>query len=80
MKAIYRYFSPFYDFARRKLHIPWRVVDAHLAAHGTATVNGKNVIIHSSRGEHIAHVGIGHGRHAAKWANQFNSRAGVSNV
>lgn len=74
MHPVFKYFSPFYDFARRKLHIPWKVIDHYLDG-GGASINNRTITLRDRSGvEYHANIGVGHRRHAARWVNEFNSR------
>jgi hypothetical protein len=76
MNVIVQYVSPFYDFARRKLHLPWKVVNRYLDAGAVASIEGKTVTLRASGAEPLfAHVPVGRGGHAARWVNEFNARS-----
>ena len=72
---IVQYFSSFYDFARRKLDIKPSTVDEYLAAHATASIDGRVIELRYSDHVTYGRVGLGHTKHATEWVNKFNDRA-----
>jgi hypothetical protein len=79
MNAIVTYVSPFYDFARRKLHIWPKVVNRYLEAGAVASIEGKSIALRADHAAPLfANIGPFHGRHAARWVNQFNARSASS--
>ena len=71
-----KYFDPFYDFARRKLNLGPRQVDALIRMPAVARIDGHTIRFSVGGTDYLsAHVGLGHARHATKWVNQFNDRA-----
>jgi hypothetical protein len=82
MKSVRQIFDPFYDFARRKLNIPTKIVDEYLARNAVARINGKTVeLTYTDPATQapvttVGHIGIGRSAHAARWVNQFNDRRG----
>lgn len=74
MNTVTKYFSPFYDFARRKLHVSPEIVDHYLNG-GGASINNRTITLRDPRGiEHHANIGVGHRRHATRWVDEFNNR------
>ena len=71
-------FSPFYDFPRRKLGIPMGDVRRMLANHAVASLNGKVVELRNGPDVVIGRAGVGHGKHAVRWVNEFNRKARAS--
>ena len=53
-------------------------MDEYLEAHGTADMDGHNVVLSHDRLKVYGHVGVAHRAHAAKWVNQFNQRSHVA--
>lgn len=75
-----KYFSPFYDTARRHLGLSPAVIDRCLAAHATAMATGRTVTITELDGTQWAGTSNGFrsskaSRIASQWVNEFNWRA-----
>ena len=75
MNGIGKVFDPFYDFGRRKLDLPVKVIDELIKENATATLNGRTIefTVDGVRRAY-AHIGLGHAKHATKWVNQFNAK------
>lgn len=73
-----KYFSPFYDHARRFAGLSPATVDAYLAARGAAEISAGGVITLAAQGmhPHYANVAPQHRANMTRWANQFNDRSG----
>jgi len=72
-----KYFSPFYDQARRFAGLSPATVDAYLAARGSAAMSGGGMITLTAEGmrPHYANVKPKHQAGMAGWVNQFNDRS-----
>lgn len=74
-------FSPFYDFARRKLGLSPKLVKTYLNEQGTASLTGRVVFLRfhdevtNSDQVTLGRAGLGHTAHATRWVNEFNKRA-----
>jgi hypothetical protein len=71
-----KYFSHFYDVGRRQIGFSPATIDAAIAQHARASLNGKSVILTAPDGSvvtgtfrfyHLSSVG--------RWVNRFNERA-----
>ena len=73
-----KYFSPFYDKARRFAGLSPATVDAYLAAGGSATISAGGVITLTadSMPEHYGNVAPQHRLDMTRWVNTFNARSG----
>jgi len=73
-----KYFSPFYDKARRFAGLSPATVDAYLAADGSATISAGGVITLTADGmpEHYGNVAPQHCLDMTRWVNTFNARSG----
>lgn len=72
-----KYFSPFYDKARRFAGLSPATVDTYLTAHGTAEIGAGGIITLSAQGiqPHVANVAPQHRANMTKWVNDFNDRS-----
>lgn len=72
-----KYFSPFYDHARRFAGLSPATVDAYLAARGRAEISAGGVITLAAQGlgPHFANVAPQHRQNMTRWVNQFNDRS-----
>lgn len=72
-----KYFSPFYDHARRFAGLSPATIDAYLAACGTAEIGAGGVITLAAQGmgPHYANVAPQHRANMTRWVNQFNERS-----
>jgi hypothetical protein len=72
-----KYFSPFYDHARRFAGLSPATIDAYLAARGMAEMNAGGMIVLSVQGmnPHFANVAPQHRANMARWVNDFNQRS-----
>jgi hypothetical protein len=74
MNTLVKTFSPFYDFARRKLHLTWNIVD-HCLDGGSANIDNRTITLRDKSGiKYVTNIGLGHRRHATAWVNDFNDR------
>ena len=75
MAFVRTYFSPFYDFARRKLKVGPEIVD-HCLEGGGAEIDGRNITLQDANGvKYRTFIGLFHRRHATRWVDEFNVRA-----
>jgi len=75
------FFSPLYDFARRKLNITPVVLERSIAAEGVANVQGRNVTIRYKTNGGTEQVITGYLKwptrkaKLARWALRYNGRS-----
>ena len=72
-----KYFTPFYDHARRFAGLSPATIDAYLAARGMAEMNAGGMIVLNAQGmgPHFANVAPQHRGNMARWVNSFNQRS-----
>lgn len=72
-----RYFSPFYDRARRLAGLSPATVDAYLAARGTASISAGGIITLTAQRlpPHYGNVRPRHVLAMTGWVNDFNARS-----
>lgn len=79
MNVISQTFSPVFSYGR-KLGFSAKTLNAFFAAHGSASIDGRTVMLlwTDQAGEHreYGRASVGRSKHATEWVNKVNKRTG----